>query len=73
MLKRQNKMEKNYSFGTPIRATLKEMNVEDIIHFPVSKLSVIRTTAANLGIEMTRKYRTRLNRETMTVDVIRLA
>lgn len=66
-------MEKNYNFGLPIRATIKDMDVDDIIHFPVSKLSVIRTTAANLGIETNRKYKTRLNRSTMTVDVTRIS
>lgn len=66
-------MEKNYSFDMPIRATMKDMDIEDMVHFPVTKLSVVRTTASNLSIEMTRRYKTKLNRKTMMVDVIRLA
>ena len=66
-------MERNYSSDTPIRATMKEMDTGDIIHFPTSKLSVVRTTAANLGIELNRKYKTKLVRKTMTVDVTRIA
>lgn len=67
------KMEKNYSSDTPIRATIKEMNIEDIIHFPVSKLSVLRSTVSTLNIELNRKYKTKLNRKTMTVDVKRIS
>lgn len=64
-------MEQNYSEKVPIRATLKEMEVGDIVHFPVSRTSVIRSTASTLNLELTRKYVSRLNRETMTIDVTR--
>lgn len=66
-------MEKNYSEKTPIRATLKEMEVGDLAHFPVSRTSVIRSTTSTLNLELQRKYVSRLNRETMTIDVTREA
>jgi hypothetical protein len=66
-------MEQNYSNRKPLRATIKEMGVGDIIHFPVTKTSVIRSTTSTLNLEMGRKYRSRLNRETMTIDVTREA
>lgn len=64
-------MEQNYSKKSPIRATLREMGVGDIIHFPVSRTSVIRSTTSTLNLELNRKYISRLNRETMTIDVRR--
>ena len=66
-------MEKNYSEKTPIRATLKEMEVGSLVHFPVSRTSVIRSTTSTLNLELQRKYVSRLNRETMTIDVTREA
>ena len=64
-------MEKNYSDKSPIRATLKEMEVGDIVHFPVSRTSVIRSTTSTLNLELNRKFVSRLRRETMTIDVTR--
>lgn len=64
-------MEQNYSVKQPIRATLKEMEVGDIVHFPVLRTSVIRSTTSTLSLELGRKYVSRLNRETMTIDVRR--
>ena len=66
-------MEQIYSQRKPIRATLKGMEINDIVHYPVSRLSVIRATASTLGLELERNYVTRLNREAMTIDVIRTA
>jgi hypothetical protein len=66
-------MEQNYSNRKPLRDTIKEMGVGDIIHFPVTKTSVIRSTTSTLNLEMGRKYKSRLNRETMTIDVTREA
>ena len=66
-------MEKNYSEKAPIRATLKEMEVGDIVHFPVSRTSVIRSTTSTLSLELERKYSAKLNRDTMTIDVTRQA
>ena len=64
-------MENNYSEKRPIRATLKEMEIGEIVHFPVSRTSVIRSTTSTLNLETGRKYISRLNRENMTIDVTR--
>ena len=64
-------MENNYSEKRPIRATLKEMEIGDIVHFPVTRTSVIRSTTSTLNLELNRKYISRLNRENMTIDVTR--
>ena len=66
-------MEKNYSSGTPIRATLKDMEVGDIVHFPMSKLSVVASTASTLGLELDRRYSTKRNKPNRTADTTRLA
>jgi hypothetical protein len=66
-------MEKNYSSDTPIRATLKEMEIGDIVHFPISRLSVVRATASTLGLELDRKYVARQNPKNKTVDVTRFS
>lgn len=66
-------MEKNYQEKKPIRATLKEMEIGDIVHFPTSRTSVIRSTTSTLNLEMERRYVSRLNRETKSIDVTRLS
>ena len=64
-------MEQNYSAKTPIRATLKDMKIGDIVHFPTSRTSVIRSTTSTLNLELNRRYVSRVNRDTMTIDVTR--
>lgn len=66
-------MEKNYQEKKPIRATLKEMEIGDVVHFPTSRTSVIRSTTSTLNLEMERRYVSRLNRETKSIDVTRMA
>lgn len=66
------KMEKNYSSDTPVRATLKDMSVGDITHFPIARLSVVRATSSTLGLELDRQYTVKQNRGNRTADVTRL-
>lgn len=66
-------MKKNYSEKMPIRATLKKMEIGDVVHFPTSRTSVIRSTASTLSLELERCYSSKLNREAMTIDVERLS
>lgn len=66
-------MEKNYSSDTPIRATLKDMEVGDIVHFPMSKLSVVASTASTLGLELDRRYSTKRNKPNRTADTTRIS
>lgn len=64
-------MEQNYTDKKHIRATLRDMEIGDIVHFPVSRTSVIRSTTSTLNLELGTKYVSRLNRENMTIDVTR--
>ncbi len=64
-------MEKNYSSDDSIRGTIKDMKIGDIIHFPVCRLSVVRSTACTLSVELDRKYSSRRNKKLRTVDLIR--
>ena len=66
-------MEKNYSSEVPIRATLKDMEVGDIVHFPISRLSVIASTASTLGVELDRQYTTKRNKQNRTADTTRIS
>lgn len=66
-------MEKNYSLDTPIRATVKEMNIGDVARFPIARLSVVRATSSTLGLELDRKYTVKQNGKERTVDVRRLS
>lgn len=39
-------MEQNYTDKKPIRATLRDMEIGDIINFPKSRTSVVRSSAS---------------------------
>lgn len=58
---------------TPIRATLKDLNVGGVARFHPSRLSAVRTTACNLGIELDRKYKTKYERDYRRITVTRIA
>lgn len=66
-------MEKFMSLNDPIRPTLREMQVGDVVHFPVSKMSVVRTLSSTLGYEMERKYTVRHNRKIKKMTVTRIS
>ena len=59
-------MEKFMSLSDPIKPTLREMQVGNVVHFPVSKMSVIRTLSSVLGFEMNRKYTAKHNHKMKT-------
>ena len=65
--------EKIYDNRLPIRETLRDMSVDDIVVFPAEKTSVLRATASNVGLEMGREYKTRTNRDEHIVRVVRTA
>ena len=65
-------MEKFMSLNDPIKPTLREMQVGDVVHFPVSRMSVIRTLSSTLGYEMDRKYTARHNRNMKMMSVTRV-
>lgn len=66
-------MEKSYKNEKPLRRTLVEMAVGDVVSFPIRRISVVRSTVSTLNLEMERHYSSRTNREDRTVDVTRNA
>ena len=54
-----------------IRATLRNMEKEDTVNFPIESLRSVRTIASELGLIMTRKYRTWTDREQKLIFVNR--
>ncbi len=65
-------MEKNYSSDDSIRSTIKRMNIGDVIHFPVQRMSVVRSTASTLSAELDRKYSSSRNKLRKTVAITRI-
>ena len=59
--------------GQSIRSILREMKIGETISFPICRLSVIRSTASTLGLEMTRYYQTKQSKESRTISVTRIA
>ena len=66
-------MEKYYSQDTPVREALRNMEVGDKAHFPINRLSVIRSTASTLGLELSRKYQSRHHSKEGIITVTRLS
>ena len=66
-------MRKNFKENSPIRPNLAEMTVGDVITFPLSRGSVLRTTCANFGLETRRTFQTRSDKKKGIVIVTRKA
>lgn len=64
---------KYYNEEKPIRATLMDMAIDDVIVFPVGRISTVRVTASALNLQVGRKYSTKSSRKDMTLKVKRLA
>ncbi len=65
-------MNKKISETQPIRTQLRNMRVGDVLFFPASKLSVLRTTCSGLGFEMGGwKYSVRQDKARYNVVVTR--
>jgi len=47
--------------------TIRIMKQGDQCRFPLSKLTYVRVSATNLGIELNRKYSTHIDRESNTI------
>lgn len=71
-LQNDKKMDINHTAKKPIRATLKDMAVGDTVSFPTSRTSCVRSTYSVLGLELGRKYKSQLSRESGVIKVIRL-
>lgn len=57
--------------GVPIRRAMREMVVGGVITYPIIKMSVVRSTASILGVELDRYYKVEQNREKKVVNVTR--
>lgn len=66
-------MEKSCKNEQPLRRTLVEMAVGDVVSFPIRRISVVRSTVSTLNLELGRQYTSRTNRNDSTVDVTRMA
>ena len=66
-------MEKFLSETDPIKPLFKVMEVGDVVHYPISRLSVIGASASTIGIELGRKFKVSRNKVTRTVVVRRLS
>lgn len=58
--------------GKPISATLREMEVGQIISFPAEQTCSVKTMCSNLGFQINRRFTTSINREKRTLDVTRV-
>lgn len=56
-----------------IRPTLTEMEVGDVVAFPVIQMKSVRAQASELGVILDRRFTTRLNRQDRTLIVTRTA
>ena len=57
----------------PISPTLKEANIGEVISFPLSRLSVVKSTCTILATETGRKFKTAINRDEKVIKVMRLS
>lgn len=65
------KTEKN-NIDKPILAVLRDMVVNDIVVYPISRMSSIRAMCSNFGLQWNKKFRTKVDREMGTIVVTRL-
>lgn len=56
----------------PVRSTMREMEVGDKYVYPIVKMSVVRSTASILGVELDRKYKVVQDRDERIVEVERV-
>ena len=66
-------MRRNYNETSPIRPNLAKMAVGDVITFPKNRVSVLRTTCANFGLEKDMTFSTRSDKKKGIIIVTRTA
>lgn len=64
------KMEKKMNYG-PVATQIKALEVGEVVHFPVAKLTTVKTSASNVGLAMGRKFSTNIDREQGVISVTR--
>ena len=66
-------MRKNFEENSPVRPNLMKMAVGDVITFPKSRVTTIRSTCATLSMEQDMAFQTRSDKQKGIVIVTRLA
>ena len=56
---------------TDTKNQIREMEVGQELVFPIERLEVIRVYACSVGLAMGRTYKTRTDRESRTITVVR--
>ena len=54
-----------------VKNQIRQMEIGDEISFPIERLEVVRVYACSVGLVMGRNYKTRTDRENMTITVVR--
>lgn len=57
----------------PVSPTLKAANIGEVVSFPLSRLSVVKSTCVTLATETGRKFKTAINREEKVIKVKRIS
>lgn len=64
-------MEKNCNENTPICPILAEMQIGDVVFYPVSRYRSVKTTSSVYGLEQDRYYKCHIMRDKRLVSVER--
>ena len=66
-------MRKNFKENSPVRPNLMKMAVGDVITFPKSRVTTLRSTCATLGMEQDMVFQTRSDKQKGIITVTRIA
>lgn len=65
-------MEEERTEKLPIRSSLRALGVGQIISFPAIQAKSVKVSASEIGFELGRTFKTTQNRDTRTLDVVRV-
>ncbi len=66
-------MRESQEFSMPVRPTLRGLGVNEEVSFPVERVSVVRSNAYALGLELGRVFSVHLERDRTKICVTRTA
>lgn len=55
----------------PIVPIVREMDIGDIVEYPLERMRVVKATVSMLGVELGRKYRTYIDKVNRIIRVVR--
>lgn len=64
-------MEKKVIEG-PVATQIRALKVNEEVHFPVAKLTTVKTCASNMGLVTGRRFTTSIDREQGVISVTRV-